>query len=42
MPGVSVSASPPVVGGSPATTGAGGDMPSKGMLGQVPDLIFGW
>jgi nuclear pore complex protein Nup53 len=42
MPGVSASASAPVIGGSPAAAGAGVGTPSKGMLGQVSDLIFGW
>lgn len=46
MPGVSASASAPVIGsGSPATTGgmnAAVGTPNKSVLGQVSDLIFGW
>jgi nuclear pore complex protein Nup53 len=46
IPGVSASGSAPVIGGgSLATAGGMGSAPgtlSKGMLGQVSDLIFGW
>ena len=46
MPGVSASASAPVIGGVAPAAGGGmnsaAGTPNKGVLGQVSDLIFGW